>query len=261
MKRNRSITVRLALLGLSLAMAVVLASCTTVQDREQTKMHMNMGIAYMKSKDFTSALREFMTAERLSPDDAELHYYIGACFYTKRMYNDAAREFERAIKLRKDYSEAHNYLGTVYLETDRYDEAIGEFEKALSNVLYGTPSLALNNMGWAYYKKGDLKNALRQYRMALTREPESVILPLIYNNMGRVYLESNNVEQAISAFNRALEVAPTLVEPRYWLGISYLKKGDAKHAVEALRAVVSANAESELGIKAAEHLRILTGKD
>lgn len=259
--KNHSVKANVGRLLLLLTVTAFLLSCTTVQDQEQMKMHMNMGIAYMKSKDFNSALKEFMSAERLSSDNAELHYYIGACFYTKRLLNEAAREFQRAVELKKNYSEAHNYLGTVYLEMDRYDLAIGEFEQALSNVVYETPSLALNNMGWAYYKKGDMQNALRQYHMAITREPESVILPLIYNNMGRAYLESNDVEQAISAFKRALDAAPTLIEPRYWLGISYVRKGDAKRAVKELRAVVSANAESELGISAAEHLRILTGKD
>ena len=259
--KNHSMGAKAGRIVLLLIAAAFLLSCATGHDQQQMKMHMNMGIAYMKSKNFNSALKEFMAAERISSDNAELHYYIGACFYTKRLLNEAAREFQRAIELKKNYSEAHNYLGTVYLEMERYDLAIGEFEQALSNVVYETPSLALNNMGWAYYKKGDMKNALKQYHMAITREPESIILPLIYNNMGRAYLEHNDVDQAISAFEDALDAAPTLIEPRYWLGISYVRKGDAQRAVRELRAVVSANAESEMGMNAAEHLRILTGKN
>jgi len=213
-----------------------------------------MGTAYLKSGQFSPALREFITAQRLSPDDPEIHYFAGLSYYGSGMKEEAKREFQRALSIKPDYSEARNYMGTIYLEEGLYDKAIEQFDLSLSNVFYKTPAIALNNIGWAYYKKKDYKAALIQYEAAIKREPNTIILPLIQKNMGIACLAEHNINKAIYHLKKAIDMAPGMIESRYWLGISYLEEGNREKATAELRAVAESDPESVFGLQAREKL-------
>jgi len=248
------------ILGYSIFLSVIicmtfLSGCaTSLQNRERASTHVNMGTAYLKSGHFSPALREFLEAQRFSPSDPEIRYYTGLSYYGSGMKEEAKREFKKALSIKPDYSEANNYMGTIYLEEGLYDRAIEKFDLALSNVFYETPAIALNNIGWAYYKKGDYKTALIKYGSALKREPGTKILPLIEKNMGIAYLAKHDIDKAVFHLKRAIDMAPGMIESRYWLGISYLEKGNREKAVEEFRAVIETNPESVFGLKAREQL-------
>jgi tetratricopeptide (TPR) repeat protein len=236
-------TVILAFVAI-ISLSLIISCATSFANKEKARAHINMGIAYVKSGQYTSALKEFLIAEKITPKDAEVHYYLGVSYYGKGLREKAAEEFNKALSLNPEYSEAHNYLGTVYLETGQYEKAIEEFQRALSNVLYETPAVALNNMGWAYYKKRNNQRAIEQYQGALNKEPDTILIPVIHNNMGLAYLDAYNINGAIQHFQTAIEVAPNFIESRYWLGISYLKKGDRKRALKELQSVFKTNPDS-----------------
>ncbi|MDD5723678.1 MAG: tetratricopeptide repeat protein [Syntrophales bacterium] len=216
-----------------------------------------MGTAYLKSGQFSTALREFLVAQSLSPDDPEIHYYTGLSYYGNGMKEEAKKQFEATLSRDPDYSEAHNYLGTIYLEEGLYDRAIEEFNRGLSNMLYKTPAIALNNIGWAYHKKGDYQTALTKYEAALTREPDTIIRPLIQKNMGIAYLAGHNIDKAIYYLEQSINSATGMTESHYWLGISYLEGGNRERAIQELRLAVETNPESVFGLKAREKLDYL----
>ena len=230
---------------------------TSRQDRERAATHVTMGTAYLKSGKFSPALREFLVAQRLSPNDPEIHYYTGLSYYGNDMKEEAKRQFETALSIRPNYSEAHNYLGILYLEEELYDRAISAFGRALANMLYETPAIALNNIGWAYHKKGDNRTALTKYEAALTREPDTIIRPLIQKNRGIAYLALNNIDKAIFYLKKSIAIAPDMAESHYWLGISYLEGGNRQKAIQELRLVAETGPESVWGLKAREKLDTL----
>lgn len=238
-----------------LAAAILLTGCATSrQDRERAASHVTIGTAYLKSGQFSPALREFLTAQRLSPGDPEIRYYTGLSYYGSGLKEEAKRQFEAALSIQPDYSEAYTYLGTIYLEEGLYDRAIEAFDRALSNMLYETPAIALNNLGWAYYKKGDYRTALSKYETALRREPDTVIRPLIQQNRGIAYLAVHDIDRAVYYLQKSIDSAPGMVEAHYWLGISYLEGGNREKAVQELRLAAETDPESVFGLKAREKL-------
>ena len=53
-------------------MVIGMTSCTTVpvnntSNKEKSRMHVDLGTAYLKSGQYSSALREFISAEKLNP--------------------------------------------------------------------------------------------------------------------------------------------------------------------------------------------------
>lgn len=241
-----------------LAAAILLAGCATSrQDRERAASHVTIGSAYLRSGQFSPALRAFLTAQRLSPDDPEIRYYTGLSYYGSGLKEEARREFEVALSIKPDYSEAHIYLGRIYLEERSYDRAIAAFDRALSNMLYETPAIALNNIGWAYYKKGDPGTAITKYEEALRREPNTVIRPIIEQNRGIAYLAVHNIDRAIYHLQKSVDSAPGRADARYWLGISYLEGDAVAKAIRELHRAVEIDPESEFGLKAREKLDAL----
>ena len=222
--------------------------------KEQASVHLDMGIAYIKSNQYTLALKELLEGEKLSPRDPKILYYLGISYYGKGLIKEAIAEFKKAVDLKPDYSEANNYLGTIYLGMGLWDKAIGKFNKALSNNLYTTPAAALYNMGWAYYKKGDYRAASAKYSEAVVKEPNTILLPLIEKNMGIVSFAREDIDKAIKHFIRSLEIAPSLAESHYWLGRCYIKQKNIRGAMEEFRIVVETAPESGFGKKARESL-------
>jgi len=242
-----------------LLMVIGMASCATVpvnntSNKEKARVHVDMGTAYLKSGQYSSALREFISAEKLNPGDPEIHYYLGISYYGIRFDDKAVTQFKKAIDLKSNYPEAHNYLGSIYLKEGLYDKAIKEFQMAISDEMYETPAIALNNMGWAYYKKGDYKTAIAKYNEALTRGPHTNIPFLIQKNIGIAYLADNQTSKAIHHLKESLQIAPYIAETHYWLGMTYLKRKEYKKAVQELRVAVEINPESRFGQKAKKHL-------
>jgi len=59
-----------------------------------------------------------------------------------------------------------------------------------------------------------------------------MILPLIEKNMGIAYLAKHDIDKAVFHLKRAIDMAPGMIESRYWLGISYLEKGTEKRQLK-----------------------------
>ncbi len=239
-----------------LLLLISLAACANkARLQEQAGNHINIGTAYLGSGQYNSAMKELLEAQRLTPDDPKVHYLLGISYHGKGLDERAIGEFQRAIALNPEYSAVHNYLGAVYLDQGRLDDAIASFTRALANILYDTPATTLYNLGRAYYAKGQYDTALKQYRDAVSREPGSVLMPLIEKELGRVWLAKDDTGEAIHHFLKSIELAPSLAESHYWLGICYRKQNRTAEAEAAFRTVGKLTPDSEFGRKAQEQMR------
>ena len=121
---------------------------------------------------------------------------------------------------------AHNNLGLAYYEKGRLHEAIKEYRKAL--VLNPHHPLAHYNLGFAYGEKGRLDEAISEYKKALTINPN---LAEAHTNLGLVYAKKGRLEEALSEYKKALTINPNLVEAHYNLGLVYYKEGRLDDAI------------------------------
>jgi len=240
----------IAACGWALLLFFFTGCLSTPYDHERSRVHRDIGTAYIESGQYNAALKELLQAEKHTPNEAQIHYLLGIAYYGKGMNGKAVEEFRKAIDLKPDYSEAHNYLGTIELSDGQYDAAIASFGRALENIVYDTPSLALYNMGSAYHKKRDYATAMNKYIEAVRREPNTVLLPMIQKNMGLVNFEQGRLDEAIQHFQDSLKIAPDLAESRYWLGECYLKQQRIHEARAAFQAVVKSGPESRFGVMA-----------
>ena len=211
-----------------------------------------IGEAYMRQGDYTSALRELLKAESLNPEDPFVHNDLGLCYMAKKRMPDAVAHFQKAVALKPSYTPARNNLGAAYLAVEEWDAAIETFKEITKDALYATPQFPLSNLGLAYYKKGNYQKSLQYYKEALKLQPELVNAQF---GIGRTYLAMNQGRLALQYLKNAVRVAPKVAEIHFYLAEAYLLTGQLKQARTSYESVLDLGPqESEWVVKAKQRL-------
>jgi tetratricopeptide (TPR) repeat protein len=139
-------------------------------------------------------------------------------------------------------------LGNALVKTGRLKEAIAQFRMALSFA----PDYvqARDNLAGALFLNGDIEEAIAQYRKVLEINPHYVEA---YNNLGNVLDAKGRADEAIALYGKALAIKPDYVEARYDLGLALFKQGELDEAIAQYRKTLEinpdyVNARNNLGI-------------
>lgn len=232
-----------------LALLVFLeVSCTAnLEVRKKAEAYRNLGEAYLKQRDYSSALKEFLKAEALYPDDPFLQNDLGLTYKAKKKYDLAAKHFKKALEIKPDYGPAKNNLGTVYLDQKQWDTAIFYFKEVAGNLLYATPHLPLSNLGWAYYNKKEYTLAEKFYLDALAIEPKFI---KALRGLGLTYIATGRDSEAVATFERAVKNYPQIVQLYCDLAEAYTLARDYEKALNAYNRVIELAPDSALVRKA-----------
>lgn len=222
------------------------APSTTVvnDDNRQFEAQRNLGEAYLKEGDYTSALRELLKAEALEPNDPYLHNSLGTVYAAKERLDLAVEHYKKALSLKPDYAPARNNLGSVYLLQKDWDAAIDCLKELTGNLLYATPHFPRYNIGWAYYNKGDFAQAERYYQEALDFEPD---FARALWGMGLVSLTSGKTREAIGYLEKAVQKEPQFARAHLDLGEAYLRNGQKDKALKAFQRAMDLSPNSDIG--------------
>ena len=239
-----------------LAMVLMfLVGCATSEEaRQKAQIHLRLGTHHLTQGDSSSALRELLEAEKLDPKDPHIRFALGWAYSAKGRFSQALEQYQEVIKLDPKYTEAYNAMGATYLEMGKWDEAIESFQQALKDLLYLTPFYPLNNIGWAYYKKGDRRKAIEYYRRALSQKPD---FGLAHYNLGLAQKDEGKTEEAIASFKAAVTHAPGLLDGHFQLGVLYFHSGKGEEAQKAFGEVLRLAPDSESARLAKQYLDLL----
>ncbi len=127
---------------------------------------------------------------------------MGDIYAGKGDFQSSLMAFQRAIQLRPNYVDAHHNIGVTFLQMKDYDNAILWFEKTVA-IFPLTQSY--NDMGVAYFYKGEPDKAEESFMKALEVDPNSA---LAYNSLGLLYFKTGRVEEARQAWLKAVELDP-----------------------------------------------------
>ncbi|MFQ6000825.1 MAG: tetratricopeptide repeat protein [Anaerolineae bacterium] len=112
----------------------------------------------------------FSACSGVIPGPALDHYNRGVRAYDAGHYDEAIAEYREAIRLDSTLGVAHLNLGLCYLERSNWlNGAEQEFNEALKYLDEPhTISLAENNLGVVYERRGEFQQACEQYRVAIS---------------------------------------------------------------------------------------------
>jgi len=232
-----------------------LASCSDknleIQKRRQGESSRNVGEAYMGEGNYTLALKEFLKAQELYPDDPILQNDLGLAYMGKEKLEIALEHFKKAIQLAPDYAPAKNNLGTAYLAKKDWDAAITAFKEVTEDILYATPHFPFSNLGLAYYSKGDYENAEKYYLEAVKLQPDFVIA---LRGLGRTYLATEKSSKAVQYLEKSVEssFSGAKINPELYFDLAkaYVLSKNNKKAVDAYKKAIALSPDTPLAKEA-----------
>ncbi len=165
-------------------------------------VHFNIGLIHMKRGHVSDAMFSFMEALHFIHPLTPGSYYLGLfhsqeslvfqCRLNLGMLFRQRGELEKALEQYQIVADSNSRnvpalgsLGDCLMALERYDEAIKVYKKALKMLPDGNEKLNLqNDLGIAYFKKGELEKAVAEFKAVLKKDPDHV--NAIYN-LGQVY--------------------------------------------------------------------------
>ena len=240
----------------SLLVCLLLVSCAAhlAERKSQAKASRQLGEAYLREGDTTTALRELLKAEALYDKDHFLQNDLGLAYFGKEEFDLAISHFKKAVDLKPDYSDGLNHMGVVYLRLGQWDDAIACFSRALDNLLYAAPHFALSNLGDAYRAKKDYELSIAYFKKALKANPR---FPGAHRGLGLTYMAMGDYEAAISSLERAVQYAPRFATAYFNLGRAYAGQSATENAISAFNKVVGLAADTPLADSALAEIRKL----
>jgi tetratricopeptide (TPR) repeat protein len=185
----------------------------------------NLGVVYMKRKQWTKALGPLRTAEHLMPHEPGVRLNIGLAYYRQNEFLKAIPPFESVVRDQPEWLQPRHLLGLCYFFTDRWADAAKTLEPLWAqesgqlSYLY-VLSIAAHRAG---QKELDEK-ATAQLIKAGEGSPEFHLF------MGKAHLNLEQYDMALADFQAAAEANPKLTFVHFNLGLAYLKKQDYEHA-------------------------------
>jgi tetratricopeptide (TPR) repeat protein len=264
----------------------------SAQDRTAARGHYEVAVALVqegqkaaaagdqptRDDKYREALKELLDAERLADDDADLQLLLGQVYFLGfRRHDDAVTHLQRAIALRADaapkdaapaereYAEAEQTLGVVLVDKGQPEAALPHFEKARTNLLYGTPYFAEQELGQALFLLGRHDEAVRHLTIALQQQPDLCGAYAKLAEVNEARGDEAGVQKALGDFLgrcdtdrlRANVGAPMLAPALFKLGESRLRSGSKDGAVDAFRACASRFPAETAGVECARRLDLL----
>lgn len=239
----------------SFILALLVISGCAAHTKDQLKIAAStraLGEAYLAQGNPIAALKEFTSAEKITPDDPYLHYDLGLTYLAREKYALAEMHLQKAITLKNNYTAAMNSLGVVLMKQKKWDGAIALFRATADNLLYTTPHYPLSNMGWAFLGKGNFKSAETSFKKALRAKPNFINA---IHGLATTYLTGGQTTLARRLLDRSILKYPDAPILHADLAKTLEAQGLKKEACQSWRQVMRLNPEGELGEEAMVRLK------
>ncbi len=196
-----------------------------------------LGKYYYRVKDNKSAIKYFnyVSAEDLTPTDADEYYFLkGYCYFKTDKFDESKNSFASIKDKKGKYADASNYYyGYVVYKQGKYDEAIIHFNKIQQSKSFGP--LARVYIAQIYFLRKQYSNVIGVAESVTEKEVQDDAAGII----GQSYYHLEKYEQAIpylEKYNSNPPVARTS-QDIYRLGYAYLRINQPEKAIEQFTSI------------------------
>jgi tetratricopeptide (TPR) repeat protein len=184
-------------------------------------------------------LKGFVQSISISRTDILTLIDQGWNYIASGKYSAAERVLEKALEKAPNNIKVMKLLGWAYMYTERFDDALLLYQKVL-NIEPGD-EMARNNLGYICYKKKIFGEAIEHLSKVIKMGKDVSAVLYAHYYLGLVYFERNMYNDAIHFFEKALEIGPNLYEAKYYMGLSFLGKGNEQKAKVIWKGMVDEN--------------------
>jgi len=187
----------------------------------------NLGVVYMRRKQWNKALESLEKAEHLMPQLAGIRLNIGLAYYRQNEFLKAIPAFESVLHDQPDSLQARYLLGQCYFFADRWVDAVSMLEPLWAQESGQLPYLyVLSN---AAHRAGRQELDDRATAQLIKLGDGS---PTYHLFVGKYHLNLDQYDEALAEFQAAAAADPKLPFVHFNLGFTYVKKGDYPRALD-----------------------------
>lgn len=205
----------------------------------------NLGVVYMRRKQWNTALEMLGKAEHLLPQVAGIRLNIGLAYYRQNEFLRAIPPFESVVKEQPDALQPRYLLGECDFFAERWADAADTLAPLWAQ--QSTQPLFLYMLSMSAHKAGKKEldeKAWAQLMQTGAEDPEFHLL------MGKEHLQLEQYDVALRELQAAASANPNLPFLHFNLGLTYLKKQDYEHARDEFLKDIAA--EPDLALNYAE---------
>jgi tetratricopeptide (TPR) repeat protein len=185
----------------------------------------NLGVVYMRRKQWAKALEMLRQAERMMPQVAGIRLNIGLAYYRQNQFLKAIPPFESVVHDQPDAAQPRHLLGLCYFFAERWADAVSMLEPLWPQESSNLEYLYVLTIAAQRAGKKDLdEKALAQLVQVGGNSAEFHLF------MGKAHLNLEQYDMALSEFQAAAKADPRLTFVHFNLGLTYLKKQDYEQA-------------------------------
>jgi len=237
-----------------LLFAALGASCS--RDPETLKReYVASGDRYLAAKKFSEASIEYRNAVGQDGRFAEARVKLAGALESMGDGNGALREYVRAADLLPQDTSVQLRAGQLLLRAKQFPEARTRAEAALKQDPKNLDALVL--LGNALAGLKDFEGAISHLEQAIEGDPRQT---LAYTNLGAVQLEKGDAQAAERIFRRAVEVQPDSAEAHVALANYLWASGRFLDAETQFKAALAIEPKSTIVLTALAALYVGSGR-
>jgi tetratricopeptide (TPR) repeat protein len=189
----------------------------------------NLGVVYMRRKQWPKALETLNKAKELLPNVAGIRLNIGLAYYRQNDFLKAIPPFESVVREQPDAVQPRYLLGLCYFFAERWGDAATALEPLWPQESDKLPYLYVlaNAAHRAGQKEWDDRASLELVKIGNDSAEYHLFA-------GKYHLNREEYDLAIGEFEAAAKANPALPFVHFNLGVAYLKKQDYVRAREEL---------------------------
>jgi len=165
---------------------------------------------YLEQGKKDEIVRRYQEGLGKTPQNPVLYFSLGALFEKTGEYDKARNIYESGVQRFPDLWPMANNLAFLLAENPRskadLDKALVLAKKALS--IKADDAAVNDTLGWVYYRKGDMKQALRSIGKAFSQDP---LNPVYSYHMGMVFYKNGETAKARERLEAALKSSEEFV--------------------------------------------------
>lgn len=180
----------------------------------------NLGEAYDKLGNYSSAIDEFKAALSLNPNYVFALSNLGNIYGKLKNFQESVKYFQKAIAIKPDYAPANYNLGKALHVLDKPQQARGYYQKAVEANSYFVE--AIFNLAHIETELGLYDDSIKNYIKFIELQPK---LDRAYLGLGRAFIGAKETAKAIEAFKKAIKLNPSSLSANINLATTYLSLG------------------------------------
>ena len=221
--------------------------------QKKAELYYTQGTSNLLQKDYTSALKNLLEANKLSPKDSKTHNNLGMAYYFRGDQKKALEHLKRSIELKPENSDARNNLASLSMEMGNLPEARKQYGLVLKDLIYKHQYRTHYNLALI-----DLKE--RKFREAKAKLLKSVqeneqYCPAYYQ-LGLMAHRNLEFRNAVDYFQKAsLGSCVENPAPQYQQALSYIGLKDHEKALHKLTEIIERFPTSRYFVLAGQKLK------